>query len=124
VYYVQYAHARLCSIFRTAADRGLSWEDGDVALLEHPREFELIRQLIELPEAIHASAKWLEPHRLAHYAMDLARVLQRFYEECRVVSGVAGEEALSKARLKLCDAARVVLARTLTLMGMSAPDRM
>ena len=124
VYYVQYAHARLCSILRTAAERGLSFEDGDVGLLNHPREFELIRQLIALPEVVHSAAAGLEPHRLAHYAMDLARALQRYYEECRVVSSVSGEEALSKARLKLVDAARLVFARTLSLMGMSAPERM
>jgi len=124
VYYVQYAHARLCSILRTAGERGVPFEDGDIALLAHPREFELIRQLIALPEVVHSAARSLEPHRLAHYAMDLARALQRYYEECRVVSSMPGEEALSKARLKLVDAARLVLARTLSLMGMSAPERM
>ena len=124
VYYVQYAHARLCSILRTAAERGLPFEDGDVGLLGHPQEFELIRELIALPEVVHSAARWLEPHRLAHYAMDLARALQRYYEECRVVSSTAGEEPLSKARLKLVDAARIALARTLSLMGMSAPETM
>ncbi|MBM3956655.1 MAG: arginine--tRNA ligase, partial [Gemmatimonadetes bacterium] len=124
VYYVQYAHARLCSILRTAAERGVTFEDGDVGLLDHPRESELIRQLVELPEVVHAAAEMLEPHRLSHYALELARTLQRYYEECRVVSSVPGEEALSKARLKLVDAARVVFERTLTLMGMSAPERM
>ncbi|NQU96116.1 MAG: arginine--tRNA ligase, partial [Chloroflexi bacterium] len=124
VYYVQYAHARLCSILRTAAERGLSFEDGDVGLLGQPQEFELIRELIALPEVVHSAARWLEPHRLAHYAMDLARALQRYYEECRVVSSTPGEEPLSKARLKLVDAARIALARTLSLMGMSAPETM
>ena len=124
VYYVQYAHARLCSILRTAAERGLSFEDGDVGLLGHPQEFELIREMIALPEVVHSAARWLEPHRLAHYAMDLARALQRYYEECRVVSSTPGDEPLSKARLKLVDAARIALARTLSLMGMSAPETM
>jgi len=124
VYYVQYAHARLCSILRTAEERSLTFEDGDVGLLDHPQEFNLIRQLIALPEVVHSAARSLEPHRLAHYAMDLARELQRYYEECRVVSSVPDEEALSKARLKLVDAARIVLVRTLSLMGMSAPERM
>ncbi len=124
VYYVQYAHARLCSILRTAKERNLAFEDGDVGLLEHPREFELIRQLTALPEVVCTAAERLEPHHLAHYAMELARALQRYYEECRVVSGVAEDEAVSKARLKLADAARIVLERTLSLMGMSAPERM
>lgn len=124
VYYVQYAHARLCSVLRTASERGISFEDGDVALLAHPREMELVRELTELPDAVHRAAVRLEPHVLPHYAAELARALQRFYEECRVVSSEPGDAAITKARLKLVDASRVTLARTLNIMGMTAPQTM
>ncbi len=133
VFYVQYAHARLCSVLRTAAERGIKFEDGDVSLLAHPREMELIRQLTELPDVVYRTALRLEPHHLPHYAADLAKALQRFYEECRVMSGdqasatgraTVVEPALTKARLKLVDASRITLARTLAIMGMTAPERM
>ena len=124
VYYVQYAHARLCSVLRTAHERGVTFADGDVSLLTHPREAELIRELIELPDVVYRSALRLEPHHLPHYAAGLAHALQRFYEECRVVSSEPAELPVTKARLKLVDAARIALARTLSLMGMTAPERM
>lgn len=124
VYYVQYAHARICSILRTAAERGLKFESADLSLLTHEQELELIRKLIELPAVVERSAERLEPHHLPHFAMDMAKTLQRFYEECRVVSSEESELEISKARLQLVEAARVVLGRTLSLMGMTAPERM
>jgi arginyl-tRNA synthetase len=124
VYYVQYAHARLCSVLRTASERGVPFEDGDVALLTHPREMELVRELTELPDVVHRAAVRLEPHLLPYYAAGLARALQRFYEECRVVSSEPGDAAITKARLKLVDASRIALARTLNIMGMTAPQKM
>jgi arginyl-tRNA synthetase len=124
VYYVQYGHARLASILRTAAERGITFENADLSLLIHERELELIRKIIELPAVIERAAERLEPHHLPHYAMDLARSLQRFYEECRVVSSEEGELEISQARLQLVDAAKVALSRTLTLMGMTSPERM
>jgi arginyl-tRNA synthetase len=77
--------------------------------------------MLLLPEMVEVVATTLEPHHLAYYAQDLATVFHSFYKQCRVVSD---DEALTKARLKLVEAAKIVLARTLHLMGMTAPDKM
>jgi arginyl-tRNA synthetase len=122
VYYVQYAHARTAGILRTGAEKGLTPDDGDTRLLTHPTELALIRKMLVLPELIDTIARTLEPHHLPHYAMDLAQTFTDFYEACKVVD--EDEAPLSKARLKLTAAAQVALARVLTLMGMSAPERM
>ena len=124
VYYIQYAHARIASILRLAEERGLDYADGDVSLLTHEAELALIRKMLELPELIGMMANNLEAHHLPHYASDLATAFHWFYQNCRVVSGVEGEEDISKARLKLVDAARVALARCLSLMVMDAPESM
>jgi len=121
VYYVQYAHARIASILRLARERGISWGDGDVSRLTTGPELVLIRKMLLLPEMIEVVASTLEPHHLTYYAQDLATVFHSFYKQCRVVSR---NEALTRARLKLVDAAKIVLARTLHLMGMTAPERM
>jgi arginyl-tRNA synthetase len=121
VYYVQYAHARIAGILRTAQERGAAGEGGDVQLLRHPAELALIRKMLVLPELIETVARTLEPHHLPHYASELATAFHAFYTECRVVSDDAD---LTGARLKLTAAARVVLARVLHLMGMTAPERM
>jgi len=122
VYYVQYAHARIAGILGTAAERIPSFDDGDVALLAHPAELELIRRMLQLPELVQHMARTLEPHHLPHYAQDLATAFHAFYTECRVVD--TDNMPISKARLKLCAAAKLTLARALTLMGMTAPERM
>ena len=124
VYYVQYGHARLASILRTANERGISFNEADLTLLSHPREMELIRKIIELPDVVDRAAEKLEPHHLPHYAMDLSRSLQRFYEECRVISSEVPEIEITKARLQLVEAAKYALGRTLTLMGMDSPEQM
>lgn len=124
VYYVQYGHARMASILRTADERGISYDSADLSLLTHARELELIRKIIELPAVVERAAERLEPHHLPHYAMDLSRSLQRFYEDCRVVSSEESELEISRARMQLVEAAKVALSRTLTLMGMTSPERM
>ena len=124
VFYVQYAHARLCAVLRAAKERGIGFEDGDVSLLTAEQELALMRRLNELPDVIARSAEMLEPHHMPHFAYEVARELQRFYEACRVISSDPAEAELTKARLLLVDAARIVLARTLSIMGMSAPERM
>ena len=124
VYYVQYAHARLCSVLRTADDRGIDFSDGDVSLLNHPQELALLRRLNELPNVVARSAELLEPHHMPHFAYEVARELQRFYEECRILSSDDADMPLTKARLLLVDAARVVLRNTLRTMGMNAPTKM
>lgn len=121
VYYVQYAHARIAGILMHAAERGLTYVDGDASLLRHPAELTLIRKMLQLPELVETMAKTLEPHHLPYYAIDLATAFHAFYTECRVVSD---DIPLSKARLKLVAAAKTVLANTLGLMSVSAPERM
>lgn len=124
VYYVQYAHARIAGILRLAEERSIDYSDGDVSLLTHQAELALVRKILELPELIGMMSRSLEAHHLPHYASDLATAFHWFYQNCRVVSGVEGEETLSKARLKLVDAARIALARCLSLMAMEAPEKM
>ncbi len=119
VYYVQYAHARIASILRKAGD--VAWRDGDVALLTHPAELALVRQMLWLPEVVEKSVRELAPHHLPYYAQELATAFHLFYRDCRVLSE---DEALTRARLKLVAAAKTVLARVLQLMGVSAPERM
>jgi len=122
VYYVQYAHARIASILRKAGD--LPVDEGDVSLLTGEPEQSLLRQLLRLPEVVHKAAAERAPHHLAYYAQELAAVFHGFYRDCRVVSSDPADRAITLARLKLVDAARIVLARTLHLMGMSAPEAM
>jgi arginyl-tRNA synthetase len=124
VYYVQYGHARIASILRYAQERLPDFSDGDVLLLRHPAEMALIRKMLLLPEVVEESAVNLAPHHLAYYAQDLASAFHSFYKECRVVSSDPADTELSKARLKLVLAAKIVLAKTLKLMGMTAPERM
>jgi arginyl-tRNA synthetase len=124
VYYVQYAHARISSILRNAVDQGVDSTDADLALLTHDAELALIRQIIDLPEVIALSAERIEATQLPYYAYELARVFTTFYEQCRVLSENEEDLPISQARLQLVDATRIALARTLTLMGMSAPEKM
>ncbi|MDP2663729.1 MAG: arginine--tRNA ligase [Dehalococcoidia bacterium] len=124
VYYVQYAHARISSILALAQERGLDYRKGDVSLLGHPAELALIRKMLLLPELVETAALTLEPHHLTYYAQDLATTFHAFYKQCRVVSRYPKDLPLSQARLKLAAAARVVLANTLHLMGMTAPEKM
>ena len=121
VYYVQYAHARIAGILRHAEGRGIDWSDGDVSLLSEGAELELIRQMLLLPELVEIAANTLEPHSLPHYSQELATSFHSFYTVCRVVSD---DIPMTKARLKLVEAAKIVLARTLGLMGMTAPENM
>ena len=122
VWYVQYAHARICSILSRADD--LDSSGGNVNLLTTEPELALIRQMLMLPEVIELAAQDLAPHHLTYYAQDLAALFHSFYKQCRVLSSDPADLELSKARLKLVLAAKHVLARTLHLMGMSAPESM
>lgn len=122
VYYVQYAHARIASILRKAGD--IDFSAGDTSLLQHPSEIALIREMLRLPEIIELAATRLAPHHLTYYAMDLASAFHAFYRDCRVLSSLPEDEAITKARLKLVAATKLVLARVLRMMGMSAPESM
>ena len=127
VYYVQYGHARICSILARAVETGfdvdtISGAGGSLRLLTHPSELALLRKMIELEEQIDLAVDKLSPHNLTHYAIDLTRAFSAFYRDCKVIDADAPE--LSRARLQLSRACRVVVAKVLALIGVSAPASM
>jgi arginyl-tRNA synthetase len=126
VYYVQYAHARIASLLRNAADLGaVRGEDFDPSLLSHEREGDLLKALAEYPNTVAEAAQWRQPHRIAHYLENLARDYHKFYDACRVLP--RGDEEvteLTRARLWLVEAAKIVFENGLRMLGVSAPDRM
>lgn len=129
VYYVQYAHARLVSILRRAEEQGFVLQPAaavDRSLLVQPSELDVLRKLTDYPDEVALAAAKYAPHRLTRHAMELAALLNVFYENCRVLPGkeepIASE--LTAARLALVDGARIVLRNLLVLIGVSAPDKM
>ncbi|MGY1689883.1 arginine--tRNA ligase [Geodermatophilus sp. SYSU D01105] len=128
VFYVQYAHARISSVLRNAADLGLALgEPGDVdaAQLGHERENDLLRAIGEFPRVLTSAAELRAPHRVARYLEELAGTYHRFYDTCRVLPrGDEEPTALTTARLWLCAATAVVLRNGLGVLGVSAPERM
>jgi arginyl-tRNA synthetase len=126
VHYVRYAHARIASLLRNAAEQGVDkGTDYDPALLSHERENDLLKAIGDFPGVVATAAELREPHRIARYLEDLAGAYHRFYDVCRVLP-TADEPAteLTRARLWLVEASRVVLANGLALLGVSAPERM
>ena len=122
VFYIQYAHARICSILSLAEARNidLSGQAG-LELLAAPEEIQLIKHLIQLPAVVQASAENFEPHRLVNYLFELATLFHKFYTVCRVISD---ERDLTRSRLQLIRAVRIVIANGLGLLGISAPQHM
>ena len=123
VYYVQYAHARICSILEKVKSQKskVKITSQNSKSLNHPSELDLIKQLIILPEVIEDTAKDYQIQRLPQYAMNLATAFHQFYRDCQVISE---DKNLSVARLALVSAAKIVLKNTLSLMGISAPEKM
>jgi arginyl-tRNA synthetase len=128
VFYVQYAHARISSVLRGAADLGLALgepEDVDTSQLGHPRESDLLRAIAEFPRVLSGAAELRAPHRVARYLEELAGTYHRFYDSCRVLPR-GDEEAtpLNTARLWVCAATATVLRNGLAVLGVHAPERM
>lgn len=121
VYYIQYAHARICSILRQVDGALPSAEQVDLGLLREEEELALARRLADFPEEVALGAKDLAPHRMARYLHEVAGLLHSFYNSHRVITG---DEALTAARLVLVGATRIVLRNGLRLLGLSAPERM
>lgn len=121
VYYVQYAHARICSILSVSGMEVPKAAEVDLSLLNTPSELALIRKIADWPDEVASAAKDLAPYRLPRYATDLATLFHSFYNECRVLTD---DEELKKARLVLVDAARITLRNALALLGVTAPERM
>ena len=127
VYYVQYAHARICAVLRNAKDLGIKYgiDVYKPELLSHDRERELIGLLAEFPRVVQGAAEMREPHRVARYVEELAGVYHRFYNDCRVLP-IGDEKAsdLNSARATLCQATAQVISNALDLLGVSAPEKM
>jgi arginyl-tRNA synthetase len=127
VYYVQYAHARICAVLRNAKEFGIPFGANvyQAELLSHERERELIGLLAEFPRIVQSAAEMREPHRVARYAEELAGVYHRFYNDCRVLP-IGDEKAneLNAARATLCQATAQVISNALALLGVSAPEKM
>jgi arginyl-tRNA synthetase len=121
VYYVQYAHARICSLLRRADEQGMKPDESHIALLTSDSELELARVFSRLAEAIESAARDLAPNRLTSYAEELAAAFHSFYTHCPVLTEAS---ELASARLYLADATRSVLALVLHLLGVSAPESM
>ncbi len=124
VFYIQYAHARICSLRRELAERGIpmpTMEDFDVSLLTDPTEINLAKAVSRFPEEIMKAAEETAPHRLVYYATELAEAFHAFYNAQRVL-GV--EENVMKSRILLMEAARVTLKNALGILGVSAPEKM
>ncbi|MGH2819572.1 MAG: DALR anticodon-binding domain-containing protein, partial [Actinomycetota bacterium] len=123
VYYVQYAHARICSILRKAAEEGMTVEVDSAALerCEHPSEDGLMRKLASYEEVVPEAARLRSPQRITRFAEELASNFSGYYRDCKVVS----EDAeLSNARLTLCLGTKAVIADALGLLGVRAPESM
>ena len=124
VYYVQYAHARICSILKNLSAQGIQPREctaEELTLLSKDEERELIRKLAQCPQEIINAAKNYDPARLTHYLMDVATLFHKFYNACRVQGE---DEALMQARISLCIAARTVIANLLKLLKITAPETM
>ena len=120
-FYVQYAHARIRSVLRVGAERGLAPATGEGAPLAEAAEVSLVRQLATWPEVVRGAAQAREPHRVPSFLVETAAEFHRFYHACRVVSD---DEARSRHRLRLCAATAQVLRNGLALLGVSAPERL
>ncbi|MDP7194335.1 MAG: arginine--tRNA ligase [Dehalococcoidia bacterium] len=124
VYYVQYAHARMNSIIEKSKTLELSKINSNLKLLNHDAEIDLMKKLSELPDILRFSSEKLEVHSLPQYTLELSQLLQKFYEECRVLPETPEDEEISKSRLELIKASKLILSEALSIMGMESPNKM
>lgn len=125
VYYIQYAHARIYSIYRQAKEAGvhldMDWSNVKWDALKDEQELELIKKMAAFPEEIQRAARERAPHRIAHYVYELAGLFHTFYNHCRIIQE---DKELEKARLALVTAVRITIANSLAILGVSAPEKM
>jgi len=124
VYYIQYAHARICNIFITAEQQGVTWPakgEVDLSLLVEDEEFTLIKKILQFPEVVEKSAQVLEVHRVPHYLHELVAVFHGYYKRHRVVTE---DRERTLARLFLLDGLRITIRNGLSILGISAPEKM
>ena len=124
VFYIQYAHARICSIFRTAEEKGVVWNrsnEVNLAPLVEEEEFGIIRAVLAFPEVVEKSARAMEVHRIPHFLLDMVSRFHGYYSRHRVISD---DKALTLARLFLLDAIRITIRNGFELMGISSPEKM
>ena len=124
VFYIQYAHARICSIFRAAEENGVIWDrsaEVDLAPINEDEEFAIIQAILSFPEIVEKSARALEVHRISHYLLDLVSRFHGYYSRHRVISD---NKSLTQARLFLLDALRITIRNGFELMGISSPEKM
>lgn len=120
VFYVQYAHARICSVIRKQSEEGVKYEGGAVSYSD-PAELALVRKIAEMPEMINTAAKDYDPSALTRYSYELAQNFHKFYDSCPIKGA---EPEVKQSRLALCDAARITLRNVLSLLKVEAPERM
>ena len=125
VYYIQYAHARIYSIYRQAkeagADLSTDWSDVKWDTLTNEYELELIKKMAAFPEGVQRAARERAPHRIAHFVHELAGMFHTFYNHCRIIQE---DKNLERARLALVTAVRITIANSLAILGVSAPEKM
>lgn len=121
VFYLQYAHARICSVLDNARAKGTDYKDANLNLLQHEKEITLIKSILRFPEVIKQSADRFEPHTLCEYLKSIASDFHNFYHDCRIL---ADDVELSKARLYLSVITKYVMKNGLTILGITAPEKM
>ena len=114
----------MCSIKKTAENKKIDFSNSDLSLLIHEDEINLIKKIVQLPEVILKCCQLRQTHHITNFSMEFAKLLQKFYESCRVISENEEDKDLTASRLRLVEISRHVLGYTLDIMGMSKPDKM
>jgi arginyl-tRNA synthetase len=124
VFYIQYAHARLCSILKKANEKHFDFETKKILSLKTTEEINLAKKISEFPELLHRVSKNYGVHELTFFALELSQLIQKFYENNRVFDNDSDDKEITKSRLIITKASKITLANLLSLMGMSSPEEM